>query len=171
MAQRLDPLTHLERQDKWYLGGGSSSCFAPPFPLHLQQLGFWDDAHFAEVPIPRLFTVFLLDETGQPIDLYVRAELIRSFNPVSSVSLTYRVMYSNEVTVPMFDDGQHGDGLAGDGAWGGVIPASAASPGQMIRYFVSGTDVRSNRTRFPAYLSVANSPQYQGTVVRDQSSA
>lgn len=69
MTQRLDPLTHLERQDKWYLGGGRSSCFAPPFPKHLETLGFWDEAHFAEIPIPRLFTVFILDESGQPLSL------------------------------------------------------------------------------------------------------
>ncbi|MEI6500525.1 MAG: trehalase family glycosidase [Armatimonadota bacterium] len=69
MAQRLDPLTHLERQDKWYLGGGRSSCFAPPFPQYLQTLGFWDEVHFTEIPIPRLFTVFLLDESGQPLPL------------------------------------------------------------------------------------------------------
>lgn len=69
MAQRLDPLTHLERQDKWYLGGGRSSCFAPTFPLHLDTLGFWDEIHFCELQIPRLFAVFLLDETGQPLPL------------------------------------------------------------------------------------------------------
>ena len=81
-------------------------------------------------------------------DLYVTAELIRTFNAISNVTLTYRVMFSNEVTVPMFDDGSHGDGLAADGIWGGVIPASAATPGQMIRYFVYTTDIRSNSTRF-----------------------
>ena len=74
-------------------------------------------------------------------------------------------MFSNEVTVPMFDDGSHGDGLAADGIWGGVIPASAATPGQMIRYFVYTTDIRSNSTRFPPFPDPVNSPQYAGTVV------
>jgi hypothetical protein len=105
------------------------------------------------------------NEPADNEDLYVTAELVRTFNDISNVSLIYRVMYSNEVTVPMFDDGLHADGSAGDGVWGGVIPANAASPGQMIRYFIYGTDVRANRTRFPAALSAANSPQYQGTVV------
>jgi len=40
-------------------------------------------------------------------------------NAISNVTLTYRVMYSNEVTVPMFDDGLHADGFAGDGVWRG----------------------------------------------------
>lgn len=69
MAQRLDPLTHLERSDKWYLGGGNNSCFAPPFPLYLKTLGFWDEGHFAEVPLPRLFTIFVLNEAGEPLPL------------------------------------------------------------------------------------------------------
>lgn len=69
MAQQLDPLTHLERTDKWYLGGGRSTCFAPPFPLWLQTLGFWDEAHFVEVPLPRLFACFLVDESGHPLTL------------------------------------------------------------------------------------------------------
>jgi hypothetical protein len=69
MAQQLDPLTHLERTDKWYLGGGRSTCFAPPFPLWLGKLGFWDEAHFVEVPLPRLFTCFLVDEQGTPLTL------------------------------------------------------------------------------------------------------
>src|SRR3954463_3355552 len=102
-------------------------------------------------------------------DLYVTAQLIRTFNAISSVTLTYRVMFSNEVTVPMFDDGAHGDGLAADGVWGGVIPASAATSGQMIRYFVYTTDVRSNSTRFPPFLDANKSPQYHGTVVSDPS--
>lgn len=78
MAQRIDPLTHLERQDKWYLGGGRNSCFAPPFPLYLDCLGFWDEAHFAEIAIPRLFTCFLLDETGEPLKLRLNT---RSWRP------------------------------------------------------------------------------------------
>jgi len=69
MGTRLDPLEYLERSDKWYLGGGMALCFAPPFPYHLDALGFWDEAHYADVPLSRLFTVLLLDETERPVDL------------------------------------------------------------------------------------------------------
>jgi hypothetical protein len=97
-------------------------------------------------------------------DLYVTAQVIQTFNPISHVTLTYRVMFSNEVTVPMFDDGLHADGVAGDGVWGGIIPASAASPGQMVRYFVFATDTQGNGMRLPLFAT-ADAPQYQGTVV------
>jgi hypothetical protein len=97
--------------------------------------------------------------------LTVTASVAPTFNAVGSVRLIYRVMFSNEVSAPMFDDGQHGDGAAGDGTWGGSIPASASNPGQMVRYYVSASDTRTNSGRFPAYEDPKNSPQYQGTVV------
>ncbi|MBI5387222.1 MAG: lamin tail domain-containing protein [Verrucomicrobia bacterium] len=100
-------------------------------------------------------------------DLYVTAQVMRTFNPISAVRLTYRTMFAAEATVPMLDDGLHADGLAGDGLYGGVIPASAAASGQMVRYFVSASDARTNNARFPAYTDTVNSPQYFGTVVFD----
>src|SRR5262249_15620976 len=66
--------------------------------------------------------------------LAVTASLLPTFHPIGTVRLIYRVMFSNEVNVPMFDDGQHGDGAAGDGIWGASIPANASNPGQMVRY-------------------------------------
>jgi len=102
-------------------------------------------------------------------DLYVTAQIIPTFQPVASVQLVYRVMFSNEVTVPMFDDGQHGDGAAGDGVFGAVIPASASNPGQMVRYYVYATDVRTNSTRLPPFTDPVYSSQYLGTVVFDPS--
>ena len=69
VPRNIDPLVHLERADKWYLGGGRATVFAPTFPLHLDALGFWDEAHFADVPLRRLFTCFLLGEDGRPFRL------------------------------------------------------------------------------------------------------
>ena len=98
-------------------------------------------------------------------DLFVTTSVIPTFKPIGSVRLIYRIMYSNEVNVPMFDDGQHGDGAAGDGVWGATIPANVSSPGQMVRYYVFATDSLGNSSRLPAYEDPKNSPQYQGTVV------
>src|SRR3954452_16636722 len=91
--------------------------------------------------------------------------VLPSFRAVGSVSLAYRVMFSNEVTVAMFDDGSHGDGAAGDGVFGGVIPHGVAGPSQMLRYYVFARDTLNNGSRFPAFEDPLNSPQYQGTVV------
>ena len=97
--------------------------------------------------------------------LQVTAKIAPTFNAVGTVQLNYRVMYGGEVNTPMFDDGAHGDGVAGDGIWGAIIPASASTNGQMVRYYVMASDALNNSTRYPAYLDAKNSPQYLGTVV------
>ncbi|HKX60969.1 MAG TPA: lamin tail domain-containing protein, partial [Verrucomicrobiae bacterium] len=102
-------------------------------------------------------------------DLRVTANLTPTFRPIGSVRLFYRTMFSAEVETPMFDDGLHQDGLAGDGTYAGIIPAAAAGPGQMVRYYVYATDNLGNASRFPAFEDPLNSPQYQGTVVANPS--
>ena len=102
-----------------------------------------------------------LDSEG----LVVTAWVIPTLHPINSVRLIHRTMYSNEVNLTMFDDGAHGDGGAGDGVWGATIPASAATNGQMIRYYIYTTDSLNNSNRFPAFPDPKNSAQYRGTVV------
>lgn len=50
--------------------------------------------------------------------------------------------------VDMLDDGQHGDGLAGDGLYGFVLPAAAN--GAVIEFYVSATDSAGNGRTWPA---------------------
>src|SRR5262249_13293369 len=69
MSTRLDPLEYLEREDKWYLGGGRAAMFAPAFPRWLDRFGFWDEAYFADVRLERLFTILILDEEERPLVL------------------------------------------------------------------------------------------------------
>src|SRR5207248_2812084 len=69
MATRLDPLEYLERDDKWYLGGGRGAMFAPAFPRWLDRFGFWDEAYFADVRLERLYTVLVLAEDERPLAL------------------------------------------------------------------------------------------------------
>ena len=103
-----------------------------------------------------------------PLDndnLIVTARVIPSFFTVDSVTMRYRIMFDAEVPVTMFDDGAHGDGEAGDNVYGATIPASASTNSQMIRYFISATDVNSRISRWPTYLTTTNHDQYLGTVV------
>ncbi|MHB8621529.1 MAG: MGH1-like glycoside hydrolase domain-containing protein [Chloroflexota bacterium] len=65
----MDPLEELRRKDKWYLGGGRSLIWAPPFPSFLDWPGFWDEAHYFDYPVERPFTVALLDEDHRAIGL------------------------------------------------------------------------------------------------------
>ncbi|MEK9137417.1 MAG: hypothetical protein AAB393_09875 [Bacteroidota bacterium] len=67
--ERLDPLSLLSRNDKWYLGGGGRLLWAPPFPVFLDRPGFWDKAHYYNLEFQPLFTWTLLDEQGCEIEL------------------------------------------------------------------------------------------------------
>jgi hypothetical protein len=99
--------------------------------------------------------------------LAVTATVVPTQNPLGSVRLIYRVMYSNEVNIAMLDDGMHGDGAPGDGVFGATIPASASQPGQMVRYYVFASDTFNHSGRLPLYDNPQDSPQYLGTVVFD----
>ncbi|TAK56190.1 MAG: hypothetical protein EPO24_11430 [Bacteroidetes bacterium] len=69
MKKNLNPLTYLERTDKWYLGGGNRLIWAPPFPVWLEYPGFWDKAHYYNREIEPVFTWTILDDTGNEIPL------------------------------------------------------------------------------------------------------
>lgn len=62
-------LKSLQRDDKWYLGGGNRLLWAPEFPLHLDVPGFWDKASYYNFEFAPLFTWSLLDESGSEISL------------------------------------------------------------------------------------------------------
>ena len=98
-------------------------------------------------------------------DLVVTARVQPSFQAVSTVTLRYRIMYSNELSTPMLDDGAHGDGAAGDGVYGATIPASLSTNGQMIRYLVAATDVNAGASRWPLFTNPTNTAEYLGTIV------
>ncbi len=60
---------YLKRHDKWYLADGKALAFAPPYPIWLETLGFWDEAHFCDQLIETPFTVSILDSDLVPISL------------------------------------------------------------------------------------------------------
>lgn len=98
-------------------------------------------------------------------DLVVTTTVLATFNPIATVEMHYRVMYGATTTLPMADDGLHGDGAANDGVYGAIIPAAAATPGQMVRWYFTATDTLANATRWPLFNDPLNSPEYFGTVV------
>lgn len=106
-------------------------------------------------------------EPGPGQSITVTARVAPQFNPLSSVTLAYRVNYGSLVTLPMFDDGAHGDGAAEDGYYGATIPSSAFSAGQMVRWYVTATDSAAKTGRYPLFANAEASPEFLGTVVRD----
>ena len=88
-------------------------------------------------------------------------------SPVASVTLTYRVMYGEELPLSMVDNGTGSDQTAGDGIFTAAIPASASEPGQMVRGMSAPrTPVRSLVR--PVFQNPLGSPEYLGTVVQEQ---
>lgn len=100
-------------------------------------------------------------------DITVTARVSPAFSPVTSITLRYRVMYGATNFLAMQDDGLHGDGVAGDGVYGAVIPASASTPGQMVRFLVTAADAAGRTSRWPLFEDPLGSAEYLGTVVSD----
>jgi len=98
-------------------------------------------------------------------DVRVSARVTPTFGAIGGVTLRYRIMYANEVSVPMNDSGTDGDLAAGDGLWSALIPASASTNGQMIRYLVTASDTLGASAKWPLFYSPTNSEQYLGTIV------
>ncbi|MEY4691727.1 MAG: hypothetical protein RIT19_2052 [Verrucomicrobiota bacterium] len=98
-------------------------------------------------------------------DLRVTARVRGTFQGVASVTLRWRVHFGPEASLPMWDDGAHGDGPAGDGVWAATLPAEVAAPGQMIRYRIFATDTQGTTSRWPLFPNPTTSPEYLGTMV------
>lgn len=103
--------------------------------------------------------------TNQSLTVTVKAS--PAFHPLAAVSLHYRVMFGNEITLPMSDAGTNGDAIAGDGLFTARVPANLAQPGQLLRYYITATDTLGTVARWPLYPDPVESERYLGTVVED----
>ncbi len=88
--------------------------------------------------------------------LQIGAAVLETGSPIESVTLIYRVMFGEELRVPM---------VADEETWQATIPPDVAGPGQMIRWAVEARDALGRVGRFPPYLDPRDSAQYVGTMV------
>ena len=100
-------------------------------------------------------------------DLVVTCRVMPTLAAVSTVQLSWRVMFNAVQQTPMFDDGQHGDGAAGDGSYGVILPKSAYTQGQLVRWYFTATDVDGQSSRWPLFTQPVNSPEFSGTMIAD----
>ena len=112
------------------------------------------------------FVASLEHSPVQPVSLQsvVVTAFIESESPLTTVQILYTTDTSTSSSgVEMFDDGNHGDGAAGDGFWGGRIPAHSSPT--FVNYRVRATDSSGLTTVYPydgepsetqAYLSFDN---------------
>jgi CotH protein/type IX secretion system substrate protein/lamin tail-like protein len=66
---------------------------------------------------------------------------------LAGVEVCYKWSGQSLACVPMFDDGQHADGTAGDGLFGTIIPA--LNEASTLQYFVQATDNGGLQSRQP----------------------
>ncbi|MGE3309157.1 MAG: CotH kinase family protein [Limisphaerales bacterium] len=97
----------------------------------------------------------------------IAARVLSLGNPVASVRLFYRRMFTAETALTMVDDGTGADVVPGDGVWTAVIPAAAFVPGEMTRWRFVATDSLGAATQEPAHRERLDSDQYTGTVTLD----
>ncbi|HTJ00569.1 MAG TPA: lamin tail domain-containing protein, partial [Dongiaceae bacterium] len=90
-----------------------------------------------------------LPAANQPVVITARA-----YDPEGSpnLKLFYRLdPATSQVILPMHDDGQGGDAVAGDGIYSVTIPGMNA--GQLVAFHIDATDNFSTVTRFPALVA------------------
>lgn len=83
----LDPIELLARDDKWYLGAGDGTLFAPTFPAWLDTPGYWDEATVYQYAFAPLFTITVLDADGREIAIRATA---RRWTP-ADLTVTYKL--------------------------------------------------------------------------------
>lgn len=83
-----------------------------------------------------------------------------TIDPGASATLTYKIQYGSDVTVPMADDASSAGG-ANDGTFTATVPGAPA--GQMVRYKIAASE-GSQTANLPV---TGDTSPYLGTVVND----
>src|SRR5262249_26080785 len=93
----------------------------------------------------------------QPTDVVtVSARLVDEHTNGLSATLNFRVDgAANFTALPMFDDGAHGDGLAGDGIFGATLPAQPNA--SVVEFFLQARDLENHVRTYPAFIPPTNS--------------
>lgn len=73
----------------------------------------------------------------------------QTVDPGSYVRLTDTAYTTGWTSVPMYDDGTHGDATAGDSVYSATIPASVQTHRRLVRYRIVATDVNQNSVQVP----------------------
>jgi hypothetical protein len=90
-------------------------------------------------------------------NLLVSAKVTPSFNPLSSVTLHYRIMFGPIHSMPMMEDEE--------GMFAAAIPTETAGQGEMVRYYIEAADAGGYSSRWPLFEQPLNSAEYIGTIV------
>ncbi|MEN8864635.1 MAG: lamin tail domain-containing protein [Akkermansiaceae bacterium] len=166
VASNSDALFVAELLGSRVTGSLEEAYFTNPTPGEANSAGDTEPG-----PVIRTVT----DELA-PIDpaaggLVIESDIVSTLNPVTSVTLSWRIMYGSETDLTMVDDGSGSDSVAADGIYTAMIPTDDLSAGQMLRWKVTATDSSGVDTDAPPYPDSLDSPQYYGTIAEDSSVA
>ncbi len=115
----------------------------------------------------------IFDETCSKLVIYkdepltVQAKVYSVINPVSSVYLCYRVMFKDEVAIPMENISPLNYSKGGPNLYQGTIPPGVALTGEMLRYRIVACDLAEHVTQSPYNKDSTRAPRYHGTVIQN----
>jgi hypothetical protein len=117
-----------------------------------------DVGHWPVIPGPTdavTVTARIVDEqtTSQTVTLHYRVD-----SSTYTDQNTYpKFIAASYLSVPMVDDGAHGDGRAGDGVFGATIPAQADT--KIVEFYVEARDAGGKTRTWPAPSMIDGVPQ------------
>ena len=168
-------------------GASSSTEFFPAYPQQFEDVSYGfefapnltGNEYYFHTPTPGGVNTspgpLIVDVLNAPLsptdgdDIVITANVLGALGASGIVQLEYRVMYQSSNSLSMLDDGVSPDAVAGDGTYSARIPASASSPGEMVRWSVFALDANFNGTREPQFLDPLGDPEFFGTVIVDPS--
>ena len=100
-------------------------------------------------------------------EILITAQVARTRDPLSTVTLFHRQGFAGEVPLPMRDDGVTPDLVSGDGFYSASLPLVGLDEGEMLRWRVEAKDSDATMSRAPFFGDPVNSPEYYGTAALD----
>jgi spore coat protein H len=128
-----------------YVGGIPFNHTGDGLKPFIEDRHYWSEIQI-DGDIPPLVFDIKNNYPGFGQNILVTAEVV-DFSPVSVVEVCYFVNSPPYSCSTMYDDGLHNDGQAGDGIYGGYIPAVEAAA--IIEYYIKAVDDSSWESQFP----------------------
>jgi hypothetical protein len=138
-------VSHFDHFNDAYVGGIPFNHTGDGLKPFIEDRHYWSEIQI-DGDIPPLVFDIKNDYPGFGQNILVTAEVV-DFSPVSVVEVCYFVNSPPYSCSTMYDDGLHNDGQAGDGIYGGYIPAVEAAA--IIEYYIKAVDDSSWESQFP----------------------
>ncbi|WP_035609871.1 lamin tail domain-containing protein [Haloferula sp. BvORR071] len=147
--------------------GATNSVYsaAETIPPQIRQV-----THDPLTPVPGE-VVTITARLTDPDDMGPVTLAYQTVDPGSYIRLTDAAYLANWNTVPMYDDGTHGDTVADDAYFTAVLPAALQTNRRLVRYRISFADAMGNSATVPyaddeqpnfAYYVYSGLPDWEG---------